>query len=238
MAELKSKTSARGKPAKPKRGRKPGRKPATGAESTRVKLLKAAAREFSDKGFEGASTRVIAAAVQANHALIKYYFSSKAALWKTVVEAGYADLQAVIDAVPRPGDASEAQFFIFIRRLVRALALFWSQNPELARIVMHEGAHATPRTAWLAKTYIGKHNSQIGELIARAQKLDRGTPGSRVMLTYFVTGAFLQIYVMSPMLKAAFGVDPSSAALANEQAELFLRVFLGAVDWDDPALAV
>lgn len=48
----------------------------------RQKLLMAALKCFSEKGFEGASTREIAEAAEANISSIRYYFGDKAGLYR------------------------------------------------------------------------------------------------------------------------------------------------------------
>jgi AcrR family transcriptional regulator len=53
--------------------------------STRDKILDAAESVFADKGYNGASTRDIAAAADANLGMIPYYFGSKENLLKEVI---------------------------------------------------------------------------------------------------------------------------------------------------------
>lgn len=52
------------------------------AEPTRQKLVLAALKLFAEKGFDGASTRDIADAAQANISAIRYYFGDKAGLYR------------------------------------------------------------------------------------------------------------------------------------------------------------
>ncbi|MFN0163642.1 MAG: CerR family C-terminal domain-containing protein [Burkholderiales bacterium] len=52
------------------------------AEPTRQKLVLAALKLFAEKGFEGASTREIADAANANISAIRYYFGDKAGLYR------------------------------------------------------------------------------------------------------------------------------------------------------------
>lgn len=54
--------------------------------TTREKILDAAEALFADKGYNGASTRDIAAAASANLGMIPYYFGSKEKLLKEVIE--------------------------------------------------------------------------------------------------------------------------------------------------------
>jgi TetR/AcrR family transcriptional regulator len=238
VSRRKTAASPKPKPAAPPR-RKAGRR-VTGAtdETTRQRLVQAALAEFSRHGFDGASTRAIAGAVEANHALIKYYFKSKAELWREVVDTGYGELWGILRDVPRPPGEGDAALYVYIRRLVHALTGFWARKPELARVVMHEGARASPQTTWLAKEHVMRMNGQLGTMISSVQRAEGSNPGHTVILGYMVTGSILQLHMMAPLVKAAFGLDPSTAGVAKEQAELFLRVFLWRVNWDDPALAL
>src|ERR1700741_2796369 len=52
----------------------------------RKALLESALVEFGAKGFEGASTRAIAARVEAHQPQINYHFESKTALWTAAVD--------------------------------------------------------------------------------------------------------------------------------------------------------
>ena len=51
-------------------------------EETHERIVVAAAKAFSEKGFRAASTRDIAARAGVNQGLITYYFKSKQELWK------------------------------------------------------------------------------------------------------------------------------------------------------------
>ncbi len=230
--------------ASPGKLRRPSaRKPAARAlkpagEKTKGRILAAALKEFADKGYDGASTRDMARAVKANHALIKYYFQSKAALWRAVIDSQFEELHREAAALVRRTE-TEQDFLRMVRRLVHVLTRFWSRRPELGRVMMHESARMTPRTAWLAKTHVKRDFGVLLGLIERARKLRPArAQGSNVILLYMCTGAITQIYMQRPLVKAAWGFDSAGPNVAAEQAEMFLRIFLNGVDWDDPALSI
>ena len=52
---------------------------------TRDRILKAAKREFAEKGFEGARMGSIAKRAEANQALIHYYFGTKENLYTEIL---------------------------------------------------------------------------------------------------------------------------------------------------------
>ncbi|GLW65897.1 hypothetical protein Arub01_41410 [Actinomadura rubrobrunea] len=94
---------------------RPARRPDTGAsdrpaarrdrprdrEATRRRLLEAARDLFGEHGYDGVTVRMIAAAADANAALVHRYFGSKAALFAEVL-AGESTLAGVIGG----GDAA------------------------------------------------------------------------------------------------------------------------------------
>lgn len=61
---------------------------------TRMRLIEAAARHFADHGFRGASQRAIQREVGVNPASAHYYFGSKDALYKAVIETFLDQIQA------------------------------------------------------------------------------------------------------------------------------------------------
>jgi AcrR family transcriptional regulator len=63
------------------------------AADSREAILRAALRAFSVRGFDGASTREIAAEAGVNHGLIPYYFGSKGKLWQEAVDLAFGELE-------------------------------------------------------------------------------------------------------------------------------------------------
>lgn len=68
-------------------------------ERTRAALLKAAAEEFAEHGFAGASTRAICAKAGANNALLNRYFRTKEEIYRRVAEHFFGDLGAPVAAL-------------------------------------------------------------------------------------------------------------------------------------------
>src|SRR6266436_3022875 len=113
----------------------------------REALLESALVEFGAKGFDGASTRAIAARVQAHQPQINYHFESKTALWTAAVDYLFGLLRtAMAGALPAKTTetgmpALAAGFAEGIRRLVR----FVAAHPELNQIMVHEGTAPSDR---------------------------------------------------------------------------------------------
>ena len=116
------------------------------------RIARAALHEFSRLGFDGASTRTIAAKANVNQGLLTYYFGTKLELWKAVVdrlfrtlsERSGAQVQALanVDPVTR------------LRLAIRHFVEFSAEHPELHRLMLQEGGCDGPRTRALLNTYI------------------------------------------------------------------------------------
>src|SRR6202030_1262777 len=64
---------------------------------TRASILNAAIAEFAERGFEGASIRVIADRLGLQHPLITYHYRSKDILWRAAAEHAFAQIRTEWD---------------------------------------------------------------------------------------------------------------------------------------------
>lgn len=88
-------SSADGTPAAPRRrGRRPG-----GAD-TRAQLLEAARVEFADRGYEGATVRLIADRAGVDPAMVNHWFGGKEALFTASLDLPVDPAAILADVVP------------------------------------------------------------------------------------------------------------------------------------------
>jgi AcrR family transcriptional regulator len=132
---------------------------ATTAEQTRAALVHAALKLFGRQGFDGTSTREIAAEAKANIGSIAYHFGGKeglrAAAADFIVEtiqgiAGQA-LGATQVADPANPEAAKAQLFAALERMV-GFVVVSPQAGEIVQFVLRELSHPT---AALDRIYAG-----------------------------------------------------------------------------------
>lgn len=107
------------------------------AERTKAEILAAAAREFSERGLNGARVDKIAARTRINKRMIYYYFKSKEQLYIAVLEDAYrkireSEKQLRLDDLP-PGEA--------IRLLAEFTFDYHWRNPQLGKLVTIENIH-------------------------------------------------------------------------------------------------
>jgi len=111
---------------------------------TRERLLRSAATLFAWHGFDGASTRDIALRADVNQALLRYHFGGKEALWREVLEQGFA---AFAQSLQAAGADQPAQ-------RVPAMLAALGQHTELVQLLIHALLEPGSRRDWLLQERI------------------------------------------------------------------------------------
>jgi len=104
-------------------------------DSTRVRILDVALKEFSKHGLRGARIDAIAAESGSNKGMIYYYFGSKDALYIAALEESYRRFREIENALDIDEDLPAEPA---LRRLVGASFDFHAAHPEFIRMVMSE----------------------------------------------------------------------------------------------------
>lgn len=102
---------------------------------TEQAILKAAEQEFLSKGFIGARTTSIAEAAGVTHAMLHYYFRTKAKLFERVLDDKTALLR---DAIAKSLGRESASLEEMIRNIIEGHLDFLAENPELPRFLIEE----------------------------------------------------------------------------------------------------
>lgn len=104
------------------------------AQRTRNRLLQAAIRLFSARGYHGASVDEIVAAARVNKRMVYHYFGSKEELFKAALREVYSRIETVeFDAVERGHNPREQ-----LTRLLESYFAFLDRNPEFTRLLQWE----------------------------------------------------------------------------------------------------
>ena len=193
---------------------------------TPERILQAALEAFSQKGFEGARTRDIAARAGVTLGLVQYHFGTKDELWKAAVERAFEDFENGLDRVlsnPRADDERA-----LLGKLIRAHVRFVAENTAFIRIMHDEGKHRGPRMRWLSDRHVKPLFSKITALIVRAQENGVLLPDvDPAHFVYTLVGAAGMIFHQAEECKRVAGFDPShpNAIAAHSRAVEWL--FLG-----------
>ncbi|HAE03699.1 MAG TPA: TetR/AcrR family transcriptional regulator [Rhodospirillaceae bacterium] len=105
--------------------------------ASQERILIAATKEFSEKGYDGARVDAIALSSQLNKNALYHYFGSKEKLFIAVLERAYATIRdRQSDLSIRGMDPEEG-----MRRLVEFTAKIWVEMPEFNRLLASENLH-------------------------------------------------------------------------------------------------
>lgn len=104
-------------------------------DSTRLRILDVALKEFARHGLHGARIDAIAAESGLNKAMIYYYFGSKDALYLAALEESYRRFREIEHVLDIDDDLPAEPA---LRRLVGASFDFHAAHPEFIRMVMNE----------------------------------------------------------------------------------------------------
>jgi TetR/AcrR family transcriptional regulator len=199
--------------------------------STRERLLDVALKAFSELGYDGASTRIIAARAGVNQGLIPYYFATKEALWREAVDRAFAELGTVFADAFR-GDIGDLER---VELLIRRLVHFVARRPEFTRLMTEEGKRDGPRMQWI----VDRH---VRPMYEATRDLTRRTPWAKrlpdelapPLLYYIMIGAATQMFHQAPEFRRLSGLDPGDEAVIEAHADALVAIFLHGGEGERP----
>lgn len=169
--------------------------------STEELILRAAEREFLDKGYAGARTAAIAEAAGVTHAMLHYYFRSKDKLFEQIVAEKMKKLGDIMFGAI--GNAELPLKERVIQGVERHFD-FLAANPDLPRFIVNEIA-CRPERIEMMRTQLLSRASDL--LMAMQREFDR-VPGPKVdALMLFVDLISLNVFpfIAAPLLQRVVG---------------------------------
>lgn len=110
---------------------------------TRRRILAAATRQFSERGYDGAKFREIGDVADVSFQSIRYHFGTKEKLWEAVVEQLHDDAEAAM--LDNERELAELPAAEQLRRQVRAMVAYQAEHPELQKILLREAMKGSAR---------------------------------------------------------------------------------------------
>ena len=197
---------------------------------TKTKLLAAAAKEFAEKGFEGASTRSVASRAGVPHTLLTYHFESKDGLWKTVVtnmnDRLYAMYQSRLEAM------SDAESHLRLRLILEGFVKFSFENPDFHWIMSHEASRAGERFNWLRDEHIHTFFFTVGQLIQDSQKSGNFVEGDPKHLIYLFIGCVTRIFMIRNEVEDILELSLDDDRFIRRHTDLCMTLFFRYPDID------
>lgn len=175
------------------------------------RILSAALAAFAARGFDGATTREIAAAAGVPQGLLSYHYASKQALWKAAVDWVFGELAAdLASATEALRDVDPATR---LRSVLKRFVRFSATHPELHRFMVHEGSHDGPRLRWLLDRHI-RPLFEASTALIRAAAPDADAEH----LHYMILGAATHLFAVAPEFQRLTGRDPFASEMVEAQA--------------------
>jgi len=190
-------------------------------EATRERIVEAAVEVFTERGFEGTSTREIARRARTNQGLITYHFGTKEELWRAAANSIFerlgGQLAGRLEALELADPRERA------REGIRQYVRFAAAHPELFRMMVDEGRVANERLAWLVDTHIRpRFESIAGSLLDAVQIDDALLPHA----FYALAGAASLMFAVAPECRRLTGLDPRSAQAIETHADYLARLLV------------
>lgn len=190
---------------------------------TRTKILAAAAKEFSTKGFDGTSTRQIATAAGVPHTLLAYHFDSKEGLWKMVVTNIQDRLHVMLQS--RMEALSDAESHVRLRVILEGFVDFSFENPEFHWIMSHEASREGDRVRWLIDHHVHSFFFAVGALVEDTQKSGHFVAGDPKHLIYLFIGCVTRIFMVKKEVEGIMNLSFDDPAFIKQHKELSLSLF-------------
>jgi TetR/AcrR family transcriptional regulator len=181
-------------------------------EATRVRILDAAEAVFAERGFAGASTREIALAAGIGKRMLFYYFPTKDALYRAVLERVIVGMAAIHERFrnePGPLGLADA-----VGGVVQFAAANLRPLKLLMREIMDEGVHLPE----LSHDYLRPLFEQGAAEVARNMEEGVFRRGDPMHVVAGVGGATLFYFLLVPLLRLVWNRDPLAADALAEQA--------------------
>jgi AcrR family transcriptional regulator len=193
--------------------------------ATQASILQAALEIFSEQGFEGASTREIAAKAGVHHALIKYHFDNKDALWRAAVSFLFKR-QAEELQMPAPNDPAHGSYRDFAKAVIRSVVLYSARHPEHARLMVQESLRDSERFRWAADEFIVEARNAAERFIVLCQNEGILPKVSVAASVYIFVGAAQLFYTLAPEVRRVWGLDPSDPKVIEDHADALVAIMV------------
>jgi len=187
---------------------------------TRAQILEAAETIFATKGFAATRLEDIAAEVGIRRASLVYYFRDKQELYDAVLADVIGGLmtrvQLVITAARNLPDAIDAALDAWVD--------YVGERPALARLLLREIADAQPGKPSPFVQHALPVLGLMEQSIREGQRLELFLPIDPIHFASTITGATVFFLIGTPLLGAAWPLDPRSADQLTHLKEELRRV--------------
>jgi AcrR family transcriptional regulator len=179
---------------------------------------------FSERSFEGATQRQIAARAGVTQPLLNYHFRSKEVLWHAAVDSIFERLNETLG--DRFTGLRGVDDVTVAKLLVREFVTFSARHPQLHRIITQESKIDGERMDYLIK-HVRPLYEIAEELFDRLARDGAVPPIPAPHLYYILTGAAPTMFVLAPECRRLTGLDPNDDEVIEAHADAVCRLLFG-----------
>lgn len=197
---------------------------AKGGPAARERILEEALALFATRGFDGASTKDIAASCGLSDSVVLYHFGSKEQLWRSAMRHLFAKVGVRPDV--ESATLKDLDLVSQLRVRLRRFAHVSAQHPQLGGVIMLEGLAGGPRLEWLAHALLKPNYDSWTDLVARgveAGVFKRFDPFQIIVALHAAAATYFNL---APMVTRLSGRTPLDPEMVERQADLVVDVLL------------
>ncbi len=195
------------------------------ADPTRDRIVAAAVDLFSERSFDGATTREIATRAGVTQPLLHYHFRSKEELWHAAVDSLFELLQRTM--AERTAGLRGVDQVTTAKLLVREFVTFSARNPQLHRIITQESKADGPRMDYLVDRHIRPIYEQAVAMFEALARTGAVPPIPPTHLYYILTGAGPTMFVLAPECRRLSSLDPTADDVIEAHADAVCLLLFG-----------
>jgi len=200
------------------------RRPQARAVATCDQIVATAITCFSNFGFEGATTRLIAERAGVNQGLITHHFKSKEELWKASVGRLFDNVE---DDFRSHADAwRDADRQTRVRLMIRHFVRYAAEHPEQLRFMTQEGLNSGPRMQWLVENHLSALYRRFQQMLRDARAENMLIEGDDAHIFYAFVGASSTIFALAAECEHLTGLDPVTDRSIEAHAKLVESMLL------------
>lgn len=192
-------------------------------EEPRARILREAATLFARKGYGSTGLRELAAAAGVNLAMINYFFGSKKALLKAVLDVffqGY--LEVAGDELNGPEEPQQK-----LDRFIRRAIDFFASHQDALLVAITELPHDDPEIIEYKATWAGRMMEVIDREICSPLSLQTGCVIPPQLIAPMLSLTMASRFIFSPIFLRLQGEDQELSI--HEYARMVSSFFIGGV---------
>ena len=194
-------------------------------DSARHRILAAAVDLFSERSFDGATTRQIAERAGVTQPLLNYHYRSKDELWRAAVDSLFAMLRQA--SQDRAESLEGVDELTSAKLMVREFVRFSARHPQLHRIITQESKADSARMDWLVEQHVRPLYDNTVVLFEHLARDGAVPPIPPAHLYYILTGAGPTMFVLGPECRRLTGLDPSSQDVIDAHVDAVCTLLFG-----------